>query len=131
MKNKLMLVILLAFMLAMTFSGAMAQESTTFNFQAAHMVNGAQIDLTPETPVFVEVFLNGAFITQVPMVYKDRIEADLPYGEYSFNFRDQGTGAVLFTCGPYDIDTDIVSVRLQAHEKGPGRVPACYVKTFE
>ena len=137
MKQKMMVAIVFALVLALGLGGtALAQTAaeepapTTFTISAAHMVQGNQIGLTAETPVFVGISRNGQLLASVPMVYMQRIQAELPAGVYELTFTDQLTGNLLFSCGPYDIPAG-VSVRLQAHEKGPGRIPACYVRVMD
>lgn len=135
MKKKVVLAILMALLLLAAFGGAALAQTedeapTTFYLEAAHRVQGNQIGLSRETPVVVGVIRNGLPLTYVRMNFGDRVGAELPVGVYELTFTNTSTGDLLFTCGPYTI-TDALEVRVQAHEKGPGRVPACYVKIFD
>jgi hypothetical protein len=131
MKKRITIAILAAMILALVFGavGAMAAaEPTTFFLSVYHFVKGDEIDLTQDAPVVVHVVKDGVTIALVPMVYRQRVQADLPGGSYEFMFNDAETGSTLFTCGPYDfVNGD--HVQIQAHEQGPGRTPDCYVHT--
>lgn len=122
------------FILSMVFAtgGAFAQESqpgepATFNIQVTHQIKGDEIGLSREAPVIVRVEKDGQILTYFHMQRFQRIDATLPGGLYMFTFLDQATTDELFTCGPY-LMLNGTNVRLQAHEKGPGRVPDCYGK---
>ncbi|MFN2198720.1 MAG: hypothetical protein ACK2UW_21550 [Anaerolineales bacterium] len=137
MNKKLMIAVTLALILAFAFSTlALAQDGTTteppatFYMEVAHQVQGSELGLSKATPVIIGVARNGQPLAYVHMSYRDRVGVDLPAGEYQFTFTDADTGDLLFTCGPYDFG-DYAQVRVQAHEKGPGRVPDCYVKEFD
>ena len=137
MKKRLMMAITLALILAFAFSTiALAQAGTatepppSFYMEVAHQIQGSQIGLSKTTPLIVGVMRNGQPLTYVHMSFGDRVGANMFAGEYDFTFTDTDTGELLFTCGPYDFG-EYANVRLQIHEKGPGRVPDCYVKEFD
>lgn len=133
MKSKLILLALLAtFALTAAFStfdvqAAGHEEPTSFAISVKHYVKGDEIDLPREAAVNIQVIWNGQTLAYLPMEYGDRVDANLPGGVYEFVFLDQASGAKLFECGPYAIINGD-DVRVQAHEQGPGRTPACYVK---
>lgn len=135
MKGKLFpfsIVTVLFLSLVFATGGAFAQESqpvepTTFNLQVAHEIKGDEIGLSKDAPVIVRVEKDGRVLTYFHMKRGQRIDATLTGGLYTLTFLDQVTADELFSCGPY-LMLNGTNVRLQAHEKGAGRVPACYGK---
>lgn len=140
MNKKLVFAVVLALVLTLAFSTvALAQEETTpettevaapFYMEVAHRIQGNQIGLTRETPVALSIFRNGIPVSFAYMDYLDRIGVNLFEGEYEFVFTSLTTGDVLLRCGTYSFG-ETSQVRVQVHEKGPGRIPACYTKEFE
>lgn len=128
MKKRISIAVLAALVLALVFGavGVMAAaEPTTFFISVYHFVKGDEIDLAQDAPVMISVVKDGVTIALVPMQYRQRFQANLPGGSYSFIFKDADTGSTLFTCGPYDFANGD-DVHLQAHEQGVGRTPKCY-----
>ncbi len=130
-RNSWIVALLLALVLPLAFGvgGAQAAEHedpTTFDISVKHYVKGDEIGLNREAPVSIQVIKDGRTLAYLYMEYMDRVDATLPVGEYTFNFMDPESGAKLFSCGPVELSGD--SVRVQAHEQGPGRVPTCYAK---
>lgn len=135
MKNKWMLAVTLACVMALAFSTIGLAQTTTeppasFYMEVAHQIQGKEAGLGKSASVIVGVMRNGQPLTYVPMNYRDRIGVELFPGEYEFTFSDAATGDLLFSCGPYDLG-DYAQVRVQAHAKGPGHTPDCYVKEFD
>jgi hypothetical protein len=132
MKKKLTFSLIIVLVLTMVFgtmgaSAAVPEEPATFWITVYHFVKGDEIDLTRGAPARVLIVKDGVTIGVESLQYMQRMEATLPVGSYEFIFNDANSGAELFSCGPYDfVKGDIV--HMQAHEQGPGRVPACYVK---
>jgi hypothetical protein len=130
MKTKMSIAILATLILTLVLGAVTvfaAEEPTTFFISVYHFVKGDEIGLTREAPVMIAVVKDGVTITYLSMEYRQRVEADLPGGEYEFIFHDANTFDTLFTCGPYEIENGD-HVRVQAHEQGPGRTPDCYVR---
>ena len=128
MKVRVTPIILVTLILTLVFgtvSVFAAEEPTTFFISIYHNIKGDEIDLTREAPVNVSVVKDGQTVAFVSMQYRQRVQANLPGGDYELIFNDAETGDVLFTCGPYEfVNGD--DVRMQVHEQGPGRVPDCY-----
>jgi hypothetical protein len=134
MKGKIILIAILAtFAMTLTFGagGALAaghtEEPSSFFISVKHFVKGDEIGLPREAAVNIQVIRNGQTLAYLPMEFRDRVDANLPGGEYEFIFLDQASGATLFECGPYMIENGD-DVRVQAHEQGPGRIPTCFVR---
>jgi hypothetical protein len=129
MKTKISIAILATLILTLVMGAVtvFAQEPTTFFISVYHFLKGDEIDLSREAPVMIAVVKDGLTIDYLRMEYRQRVEADLPGGEYEFIFHDADTFDTLFTCGPYEFENGD-DVRMQAHEQGPGRIPDCYVK---
>lgn len=129
MKTKMSIAILATLILTLVMGAVtvFAQEPTTFFISVYHFLKGDEIDLSREAPVMIAVVKDGLTIDYLRMEYRQRVEADLPGGEYEFIFQDADTFDTLFTCGPYEFENGD-DIRMQTHEQGPGRIPDCYVK---
>jgi hypothetical protein len=129
MKTKLSIAILVTLLLTLVMGAVtvFAQEPTTFFISVYHFLKGDEIDLSREAPVMIAVVKDGLTIDYWRMEYRQRVDADLPGGEYEFIIHDAETFDTLFTCGPYEFENGD-DIRMQAHEQGPGRIPDCYVK---
>lgn len=145
LKKKWMIGIVLALVFTLAFSTvAWAQTETPevpagqdvageadFYMEVAHMIQGNQIGLSKETPLILHILRNGVIVDYAYMMYGDRIGVVEFAGDFSFNFINVETGETLVQCGPFSLGEELSQVRLQVHEKGIGRIPACYVKQFE
>ena len=121
------LILILVFGTVSALAADGVEEPTTFNISVKHYVKGDEIGLAREAPVVIQVNRNGQTWTYLHMSYGSRVDAVLPAGIYNFTFIDTETGDTLFKCGSYLIEGGD-DIRLQAHEQGPGRIPACYAK---
>jgi hypothetical protein len=142
MNKKLVFAVVLALVFTLAFGTiALAQEETPpattdtpaaepFYMEVAHRIQGNQIGLTRETPVALSIYRNGVPVSFARMNYMDRIGVNLFEGDFEFEFMDLETGEVLLRCGAFSFG-ETSQVRVQVHEKGAGRIPACYIKEFE
>jgi hypothetical protein len=78
----------------------------------------------------LHILRNGVIVDYAYMMYEDRIGVMELAGDFEFNFINVESGETLLRCGPISLG-ETSQVRLQVHEKGIGRIPACYVTQFK
>jgi hypothetical protein len=120
------------FALAMLFGvgaqGAQA-EGHTFDVSVYHGIDGSRLGLSQELPVDIYVYKDGEMLAFIPgFSFMDRIQVQLPAGEYEINVYSPELGAFVesMAVGPVEIPAG-VDVRMNA-QLGPGQTPVIRVK---
>jgi hypothetical protein len=62
---------------------AAPSDTTTFHISVYHGINGKALGLSKELPVVASVYKDGVWLTNIPLNFKDRFEANLPAGTYT------------------------------------------------
>jgi len=85
--------------LAFAIAPASAQNDT-FDISIYHGINGRSLGLAKDLPV--DVYVNGQ--NAIPgLEFKDKIETQLPAGEYTFMVKLAGTDTTVMSFGPAEI----------------------------
>jgi len=75
-------------------------QNDEFDISIYHGINGRSLGLTKDLPV--DVYVNGGLA--IPgLEFKDKIETQLPAGEYTFMVKLAGTDTTVMSFGPAEI----------------------------
>ena len=75
-------------------------DSHAFDISIYHGINGRSLGLDKELPV--DVYVNGQLA--IPgLEFKDKIETQLPAGEYTFMVKLAGTDTTVMSFGPAEV----------------------------
>lgn len=81
-------------------------DSHTFNISIYHGINGRSLGLEKDLPV--DIYVNNTlpeFLEEVE--FKDRLETQLPAGNYTFDVKLAGTNTTVMSFGPADIPAGV------------------------
>lgn len=71
---------------------ASPSDDTNFHISVYHGINGKTLGLSKELPVVASVYKDGVWLTNIPLNFKDRFEANLPAGIYTIQVTSAEAG---------------------------------------
>ncbi len=119
------LIAIVALFLGFAFTPAQAavkgEKCETFFVNVSHGINGTRLGLSKDLPVIAYVFKDGKELAQIPLIFKQTFQAELPVGEYTIEVFSEELGVFIdsMKVGPVEIP-GCVKVNLLARlgEKG-------------
>jgi hypothetical protein len=131
-KNWLMASVAVVMVLAMLISAqvALAAGHGTFNASIYHGIDGRRIGLSEELPVNIWIMKDGVLFAKInDVTFRQRIDAELPAGNYEIMVESVELGAVIdsMSVGPVDISEDS-DMRFRA-TLGKGLTPVLYARS--
>ena len=100
---RVLVALLLAVMLMSTAAPAVLADGHMVDVTVMHRINGERLDLARELPVDVCIYEGGALLDSFTFGFPDKVNAELPAGEYKFDVVFAGAGCdsdVIMSAGP-------------------------------
>jgi hypothetical protein len=120
----------MVFAMLLSAQAALAAGHDTFNASIYHGIDGRRLGLSEELPVNIWIMKDGVLLAKInDVTYRQRIDAQLPAGNYEIMVESVELGAVIdsMSVGPVDIAEDS-DLRFRA-TLGRGLTPVLYVRS--